>query len=243
MSKPGFALRAINLNKRFGGVVAAKDISFSLTPGELRCVIGPNGAGKSTFFALLSGIQTPDSGRILLKDQDVTKLEPFRRVRLGIGLTFQTNRTFRTMTVAENLETARGVGTTADAPYFARALDAFGLTLRMEQPAAELGHHELQWLEICMALRRGPSLLLLDEPTAGMSPAETMQTAQVLRDLNRAGLTIVVVEHDIAFVRAAAETVTVLHQGAIFAEGTVDEITARDDVRSIYLGKVRESRR
>jgi ABC-type uncharacterized transport system ATPase subunit len=240
VSEGGFVLRAINLNKRFGGVVAAKDISFSLTPGELRCVIGPNGAGKSTFFALLSGIQTPDSGRIFLNGHDVTRLEPFRRVRRGIGLTFQTNRTFHTMTVAENLETARGVGTTPDAPYFARALDAFGLTHRMDQRAAELGHHELQWLEICMALRRGPSLLLLDEPTAGMSPAETLRTAGVLRDLNASGLTIVVVEHDIAFVRAAAQTVTVLHQGAIFAEGTVDEITARDDVRSIYLGKLRE---
>ncbi len=240
MSEGGFVLRATNLNKRFGGVVAAKDISFSLTPGELRCVIGPNGAGKSTFFALLSGIQTPDSGRIFLNGHDVTRLEPFRRVRRGIGLTFQTNRTFHTMTVAENLETARGVGTTPDAPYFARALDAFGLTHRMDQRAAELGHHELQWLEICMALRRGPSLLLLDEPTAGMSPAETLRTAGVLRDLNASGLTIVVVEHDIAFVRAAAQTVTVLHQGAIFAEGTVDEITARDDVRSIYLGKLRE---
>jgi branched-chain amino acid transport system ATP-binding protein len=240
VSEGGFVLRATNLNKRFGGVVAAKDISFSLTPGELRCVIGPNGAGKSTFFALLSGIQTPDSGRIFLNGHDVTRLEPFRRVRRGIGLTFQTNRTFHTMTVAENLETARGVGTTPDAPYFARALDAFGLTHRMDQRAAELGHHELQWLEICMALRRGPSLLLLDEPTAGMSPAETLRTAGVLRDLNASGLTIVVVEHDIAFVRAAAQTVTVLHQGAIFAEGTVDEITARDDVRSIYLGKLRE---
>ena len=94
-----------------------------------------------------------------------------------------------------------------------------------------------------MALRRGPSILLLDEPTAGMSPTETMRTAEVLRELNRAGLSIVVVEHDIAFVRAVAETVTVLHQGAIFAEGTVDEITAREDVRSIYLGKVRETAR
>ncbi len=243
MSGRGSVLRATNLNKRFGGVVAAKDISFSLAAGELRCVIGPNGAGKSTFFALLCGIQSPDSGRIFLNDHDVTKLEPFRRVRLGIGLTFQTNRTFHTMTVAENLETARGVGTTADAPYFRTALDAFGLADRMDQRAAELGHHELQWLEICMALHRGPNLLLLDEPTAGMSPAETMKTARVLRDLNCAGLTIVVVEHDIAFVRAAAQTVTVLHQGAIFAEGTVDEITAREDVRAIYLGKMRERTR
>jgi branched-chain amino acid transport system ATP-binding protein len=130
-----------------------------------------------------------------------------------------------------------------DAVHFRIALAAFGLADRLDWPASHLAHHELQWLEMCMALRRGPSIVLLDEPTAGMSPTETMRTAEVLRELNKAGLSIVVVEHDIAFVRAVAETVTVLHQGAIFAEGTVDEITARDDVRSIYLGKVREKAR
>lgn len=233
-------LQAIGLHKQFGGVIAANAIDFTLSRGELRCVIGPNGAGKSTFFSLLCGIQAPDSGRILLNGHDVTKLEPFRRVRLGIGLTFQTNRAFHTMSVAENLETARRGGAADDAVHFRSALAAFGLADKLDLPASRLGHHELQWLEICMALRRGPSVLLLDEPTAGMSPTETTRTAEVLKELNRAGLAIVVVEHDIAFVRAVAQTVTVLHQGANFAEGTVDEITAREDVRSIYLGKVRE---
>jgi branched-chain amino acid transport system ATP-binding protein len=232
-------LQAVGLNKRFGGVIAANAIDFTLSSGELRCVIGPNGAGKSTFFSLLCGTQRPDSGRILLNGHDVTKLEPFRRVRRGIGLTFQTNRAFHKMSVAENLETARRGGVD-DAVHFGMALAAFGLADRLDWPASHLAHHELQWLEMCMALRRGPSVVLLDEPTAGMSPTETMRTAEVLRELNRAGLSIVVVEHDIAFVRAVAETVTVLHQGAIFAEGTVGEITAREDVRSIYLGKVRE---
>jgi branched-chain amino acid transport system ATP-binding protein len=236
-------LQAIGLHKRFGGVIAANAIDFTLSSGELRCVIGPNGAGKSTFFSLLCGIQTPDSGRILLNGHDVTKLEPFRRVRRGIGLTFQTNRAFHQMSVAENLETARRGGGGDDAVHFQIALAAFGLADRLDWPASHLAHHELQWLEMCMALRRGPSVVLLDEPTAGMSPTETMRTAEVLRELNRAGLSIVVVEHDIAFVRAAAQTVTVLHQGAIFAEGTVGEITAREDVRSIYLGKVRETAR
>ena len=240
MNGQTMVLQAHDLHKRFGGVIAANAIDFSLAPGELRCVIGPNGAGKSTFFSLLCGIQKPDRGRILLGGQDITQLEPFQRVRLGIGLTFQTNRTFHTMTVAENLETAKMGGSVADAPYFEMALGDFGLTRRLDLPASQLPHHELQWLEICMALRRGPRVLLLDEPTAGLSPAETSHTASVLRRLNGAGLSIVVVEHDVAFVRETAQTVTVLHQGAVFAEGTVAEITAREDVRSIYLGRVRE---
>ncbi len=236
------AMQAIDLHKRFGGVVAADAVDFALGAGELRCVIGPNGAGKSTFFSLLCGIQAPDSGRILLHGRDITRLKPFQRVRLGIGLTFQTNRTFHALSVAENLETARrgGASGAGDDTHFRRALAAFGLEARLALPASELPHHELQWLEICMALRRGPSVLLLDEPTAGMSPAETMRTASVLKELSRDGLAITVVEHDIAFVREVAETVTVLHQGAVFAEGTVAEITARDDVRRIYLGHARE---
>ena len=237
MSVP--VLQAIGLDKRFGGVIAAKGLNFTLQAAELRCVIGPNGAGKSTFFALLCGIVVPDAGRILLNAQDITRRKPFTRVRLGIGITFQTNRVFHAMTVAENLETARRGGEAADDTPFRAALDAFNLGGRLALPASALAHHELQWLEICMALRPGPRVLLLDEPTAGMSPVETMRTAEVLRQLNAAGLAIVVVEHDIAFVRAAAQTVTVLHQGRIFAEGSVDEITAREDVRSIYLGRVR----
>ncbi|MHB1872630.1 MAG: ATP-binding cassette domain-containing protein [Steroidobacteraceae bacterium] len=236
-------IEARGLNKRFGGVVAASAIDFILQGHELRCVIGPNGAGKSTFFSLLCGIQQPDSGSIRLNGHEVTRLEPFRRVRLGVGLTFQTNRAFHKMTVGENLETARRGGSAADAAPYRAALAAFGLGGKLALPAAQLAHHELQWLEIAMALRQGPTVLLLDEPTAGMSSAETMRTAEVLRELNAAGLAIVVVEHDIAFVRAVAQTVTVLHQGAIFAEGTVEEITAREDVRNIYLGKIREKTR
>ncbi|HTI00533.1 MAG TPA: ABC transporter ATP-binding protein [Acidisoma sp.] len=243
MSASGPVLEARGLNKRFGGVVAASAIDFTLHGHELRCVIGPNGAGKSTFFSLLCGIQKPDSGSILLHGQDVTRLEPFRRVRSGLGLTFQTNRAYHKMTVGENLETARRGGTEEDAAPYRAAISAFGLAGKQDLPAALLAHHELQWLEITMALRQGPGVLLLDEPTAGMSPNETMRTAEVLRELNAAGLAIVVVEHDIAFVRAVAQTVTVLHQGAVFAEGTVEEITAREDVRAIYLGKVREKAR
>lgn len=235
-------LQAKGLHKRFGGVVAASAIDFALRRGELRCVIGPNGAGKSTFFSLLCGIQRPDAGCILLRGRDITRLPAFQRVRLGIGLTFQTNRTFHALTVGENLETARRAGAAgpADDAHFRAAFTAFELDGHPDLPARELPHHKLQWLEICMALRRGPEILLLDEPTAGMSPGETLHTAGVLKSLSRDGLAVVVVEHDVAFVREVAETVTVLHQGAVFAEGSVADVTAREDVRRIYLGHARE---
>lgn len=235
-------LRTQGLCKRFGGVIAAADIDFSLQPGEMRCVIGPNGAGKSTFFALLCGILQPDAGRVFLNGLDVTPLPAFRRVRLGLGLTFQTNRAFHALTVGENLETARrGAGQTQDDTHFRAAYAAFGLEAMSHLPAHELPHHQLQWLEVCMALRPGPKILLLDEPTAGMSPGETMHTADVLRGLAHDGLAMVVVEHDVAFVRKVAESVTVLHQGAVFAEGSVEEVTGRADVRRIYLGRAQEA--
>jgi branched-chain amino acid transport system ATP-binding protein len=229
------------LFKRFGGVVATEDVSLEVHEHELRCIIGPNGAGKSTLFALLSGIEQPDTGRVLVKGRDVTRLPAFRRVRLGIGLTFQTNRAYHNLTVRQNLEAPLRVGR-ADRPKdaderLAFALELFGLDPHSAMLARELPHQQLQWLEIAMALVAGPDILLLDEPTAGMSPEETRQTASVLRHLNEAGLTIVVVEHDIAFVREVARAVTVLHQGRIFAEGTVETITAHEDVRRIYLGR------
>ena len=236
-------LKAERLCKRFGGVVASDNVDFSLERGEMRCVIGPNGAGKSTFFALLCGILPPDSGRVVLKGRDVTHLPAFRRVRMGLGLTFQTNRAFHALTVAENLETARRASArgTGDDAHFRAAYGAFDLAASSHLPARALPHHQLQWLEICMALRRGPDVLLLDEPTAGMSPGETMYTADVLKSLSREGLALIVVEHDVAFVRKVAETVTVLHQGAVFAEGPVEMITQREDVRQIYLGRAREA--
>jgi ABC-type uncharacterized transport system ATPase subunit len=223
--------------KRFGGIVAIDGVSLSVPAGELRCIIGPNGAGKSSLFALLCGIYRPDAGRVVQKGRDVTALPSFRRVRLGLGLTFQTNRAYHGLSVQQNLEAARPCGDAAAAARFAYALQRFDLDPSSGLPARELPHHQLQWLEIAMVLAAGPDVLLLDEPTAGLSPEETMQTAAVLQHLNRTGLTIVVVEHDVAFVREVAQRVTVLHQGRVFVEGTVGEITADSEVRRIYLGR------
>ena len=235
-------LRTERLAKRFDGVVATNDVSISVARGELRCIIGPNGAGKSTLFSLLCGIYRPDAGSVFLKGEDVTRLPAFRRVRRGLGLTFQTNRVFHRLSVRQNLRAVLQIDR-ADRPTDAEeryrfALERFGLDPDSEMPAKELPHHRLQWLEIAMVLAAGPDIVLLDEPTAGMSTDETLQTGAVLKHLNASGLTIVVVEHDVAFVRDVAQRVTVVHQGRVFAEGTVDEITEHADVRRIYLGKV-----
>jgi branched-chain amino acid transport system ATP-binding protein len=234
-------LRTEELAKRFDGVVATNGVTINIPRGELRCIIGPNGAGKSTLFSLLCGIYRPDAGRVFLKGEDVTRQPAFRRVRRGLGLTFQTNRAFHRLSVRQNLSAVLQIAR-ADRPADAEdryrfALERFALDPDSERPAMELPHHQLQWLEIAMVLAAGPDIVLLDEPTAGMSTDETLQTGAVLKHLNARGLTIVVVEHDVAFVRDVAQRVTVMHQGRVFAEGTIDEITVHADVRRIYLGK------
>jgi ABC-type uncharacterized transport system ATPase subunit len=234
-------LRTDRLAKRFGGVVATEDVTLEVARGELRCIIGPNGAGKSTLFSLLCGIDRPDAGRVFLQGLDVTDVPAFRRVRRGLGLTFQTNRAFHRLSVRQNLaavpEFARHRRARGNRDFYHLALERFALDPDSDLPARELAHHQLQWLEIVMALAADPDIILLDEPTAGMSPDETRQTAEVVKSLNARGLTIVVVEHDISFVREVAQRVTVLHQGRIFAEGTMAEITDHADVRRIYLGQ------
>ena len=239
--EPNAVIETRSLNKRFGGVVAADNVNFKVLSGELRCMIGPNGAGKSTLFAMLCGIERADSGQIFVFGQDVTRTQAFQRVRLGVGLTFQTNRAYHGLSIRENLTipqaSAKLENKEAGQARLAFALDAFELDPNDEAKAGELSHNQLQWLEIAMVLTGYPSLILLDEPTAGMAPEETQQTARVLKHLSSTGLTTVVVEHDMAFVKDVAQTVTVLHQGQIFAEGSVAEITAHEDVRKIYLGR------
>jgi branched-chain amino acid transport system ATP-binding protein len=216
----GAILEVEHLAKRFGGVVATDDVSLAIESGGVHCVIGPNGAGKSTFFSLLCGIQQPDAGRILFEGREITRLLPFARVRLGLGLTFQTNRTFGELSVRQNLAVPMALRSAEAEERYRYALERFELS------------------EILMVLAGGPRVVLLDEPTAGMSPEETSHTAKVLRHLNATGLTIVVVEHDIAFVREVASRVTVMHYGRIFADGPLADVTARQDVRDIYLGRV-----
>lgn len=232
-------LKTEKLTKRFGGLIAVDNVSISIDHGEIRCLIGPNGAGKSTFSQLVCGTHISDAGRILLNGKDITFLQPYRRIQLGIGIKFQTNRAFHNMTVSQNLSVPIGNKKTRSpsSKHFDTALASFNLSEKMNILAKELSHNQLQWLEICMALAASPDVLFLDEPTAGMSPEETHYTAQVIKTLNRNGLTIIVVEHDMVFVKEVAQKVTVLHQGAVFTEGTIEEVSSNENVKNIYLGQ------
>jgi branched-chain amino acid transport system ATP-binding protein len=232
-------LRTENLSKSFGGIRAVDHLNLALKRGELRCLIGPNGAGKSTLFALLSGLHRPDAGQIVFKGEDITNLQPFQRVRKGLCQKFQTTRIYRALSVEQNLVIAGGTSRSrrTENGKLSWALNTLGLDSEGEVPAGELSHSHQQWLEICLALATEPELLLLDEPTAGMTPEETELTARFVVNLNRQGLTVLVVEHDMAFVRYIAQRVTVLHYGRIFTEGSLDEIESNHEVRRIYLGE------
>jgi len=232
-------LETRNLSKSFGGIRAINNLSFSLKIGELRCLIGPNGAGKSTFFNLLTGLYRPDFGEIYFKGEQITNIQTFQRVRQGISLKFQTTRIYLNLTVEENLQiprrTLRGRGENRERLKW--ALEVFGLDRYMDYNVKGLGHGHQQWLEICLALATVPEILLLDEPTSGITSEETSHTAKFVKALNKTGISILVVEHDMAFVRQIESLVTILHQGSIFAEGSISEIEANKEVRSIYLGE------
>ena len=231
-------LETRHLDKHFGGLHVTADVNFRLEPGEIHCLIGPNGAGKSTFFRLLLGEHSPSRGQILYAGEDITALKPFDRVRRGMSVKFQVPGIFGALTVRHNLAIAlqhhlEGHSLEAE---IARLIDFLNLKDETEQTAGNLSHGQKQWLEIGMAIALKPRLLLLDEPTAGMSSGETQATGEIVRNLNAGGVTVLAVEHDMDFVRQVATRVTVLHLGRIFAQGTIDEIVADERVAEIYLG-------
>ena len=231
-------LETRHLDKHFGGLHVTNDISFAMAPGEIHCLIGPNGAGKSTFFRLLLGEHSPSAGQILYAGTDITALKPYERVRRGISVKFQVPGIFAALTVRHNLGIAlqhhlEGQSLAAEID---RLLSFLNLEAEAAQQAGNLSHGQKQWLEIGMAIALKPRLLLLDEPTAGMSPGETRATGEIVRTLNAEGVSVLAVEHDMDFVRQVASRVTVLHLGRIFAQGTIDEIVADERVAEIYLG-------
>jgi urea ABC transporter ATP-binding protein UrtD len=236
----GELLRTEGLSKRFRGLIANDNIDFSLQAGEIRCLIGPNGAGKTTFISMISAHLPPSSGRIWFKGQDVTTLPVYRRAQMGIARKFQTPSVFEHLTVYDNLELA-ALGKSASVPRRkARIEEVLELTrLHGERAAvaAALSHGQRQWLEIGMLLANRAELLLLDEPTAGMTSEETRATGELIRTLATIHhVSVIIIEHDINFVRGLKVPVTVLHLGRVLLQGSFDEVSENDQVRNVYLG-------
>ncbi|MET0971732.1 MAG: ABC transporter ATP-binding protein [Tardiphaga sp.] len=231
-------LETRDLNKRFGGLHVTANVNFALDDGELHCLIGPNGAGKSTFFRLILGEHLPSSGHIIYAGEDITAMKSFQRIRRGMSVKFQVPGIFKALSARQNLEIAlqHHLESASLAAEVDRLLSFLNLSDVGPQYAGNLSHGQKQWLEIGMAISLKPKLLLLDEPTAGMSPAETHATGEIVKTLNADGVTVLAVEHDMSFVRQVARRVTVLHLGKIFAQGTIDEIVADERVAEIYLG-------
>lgn len=227
------------VSKRFGGLTAVSDVDLSIDEGEIHCLIGPNGAGKSTLFKLIVGIYQPTAGSILFSKTDITGERPYVRVQRGMSIKMQAPSVFKELPVRQNLDVAlqQKQGGNDIAVERERLLRLLDLAADADKPAGALAHGQQQWLEIGMALALRPRLLLLDEPTAGMSPEETHRTGELIKSLNRDGMTVIVVEHDMAFVRQIAQRVTVLHLGRIFAGGTIEQVVNDPRVAEIYLGK------
>jgi branched-chain amino acid transport system ATP-binding protein len=244
-------LQVENVTKRFGSLVAVNSVSMTVEPGELRAVIGPNGAGKTTFFNLISGFQTPSSGRIIFAGADVTRLPPARRVWRGMARTFQITEVFPELTVRENLQIAVEVASgfrlriwqSVEAANNVEAridelLAMSGLIGKAGRLVGELSHGDQRATEIMMALALKPRLLLLDEPTAGMGDQETYDITQLIRKLHHdQKLSMVLIEHDMRVVFHLADRIMVLAEGNMLAEGTPHEITANEAVQTAYLGK------
>jgi branched-chain amino acid transport system ATP-binding protein len=246
-------LRVERLTKHFGGLAALNGVSLNVEQGERRAIIGPNGAGKTTLFNLLSGEFPASRGHVYYGGQDITSLPPYERARLGVARTFQRNNLFLGLSVWENVRLAghgvKGVGPRAFAsaqstPFdlVEASLKRVGLTEQSHALAHTLSYGEQRQLEVAIALATQPKLLLLDEPAAGMSPAETNRLMATLRELPRS-LTLLIIEHDMDVVFGLAERVTVLHYGQVLADGTVEQVRNDPRVLEVYLGTGEQSHR
>jgi urea transport system ATP-binding protein len=232
----------------FDGFRAINDLSLELAPGEMRAIIGPNGAGKTTMMDIITGKTRPDVGEVLFDrgSIDLTTKDEAAIAQLGIGRKFQKPTVFENHTVEDNvllaLKADRSVRgnlfwrPNGDARRIAETLKTIGLSAHRHRLAGSLSHGQKQWLEIGMLIAQDPKLLLVDEPVAGMSDAETMTTAELLKDIAK-DHTLIVVEHDMEFVRRLGVKVTVLHEGSVLAEGSIEEVSANERVVEVYLGR------
>jgi urea transport system ATP-binding protein len=233
----------------FDGFKALRELSLTIAPGEMRAIIGPNGAGKTTMMDVITGKTTPDDGTVFFDGTiDLTRHDEADIAELGIGRKFQKPTVFESHTVDDNLLLAlkadRSVKGTLwwwTAPDHRNRIDDILETIRLsgarDTLAANLSHGQKQWLEIGMLLAQDPKLLLVDEPVAGMTDAETVETAELLKRIQAQGRSVVVVEHDMSFVRALGVRVTCLHEGSVLAEGSIDEVSANPKVVEVYLGR------
>jgi urea transport system ATP-binding protein len=235
----------------FDGFRALDGVNLSIEDGELRFLIGPNGAGKTTLVDVVTGLTKPSSGQVWFAGDEITGAKEHQIVRRGIGRSFQTPTVFDSLSVLENIDLAasfrrrltallrRG---SAPAEGVDETLERIGLQKVARLPAGTLSHGQKQWLEIGMLLVQNPRLLMLDEPVAGMSPQERIDTGALLQELAGGGRTVVVIEHDMAFLRRVARNVTVLHEGKVLSEGTVAQVQSDPRVREVYLGRSRDER-
>jgi urea transport system ATP-binding protein len=234
----------------FDGIRVLDDLSLSLQSGELRFLIGPNGAGKTTLIDVITGKTRPHAGNVTFDGHDALRMQPFQLARLGMGRKFQTPAIFSSLTVRDNLEIAGGFAdmgvrlmrsaTRALAERIQEVLDLTQLTPEADTRAGVLAHGQQQWLEIGMLLMQSPKLMLLDEPVAGLTRAERDRTSALLRRVQER-CAILIVEHDMAFVRQFDATVTVLHQGRVLVEGPMAAVQKDERVVEVYLGKLEEA--
>jgi branched-chain amino acid transport system ATP-binding protein len=236
MSEP--ILRVDGLSKRFGGLLALDNVSFTVQAGTALGIIGPNGSGKSTLFENISGGQRPSGGSVWFQGRNVTRLQAHDRCALGIARTFQLVETFGQMSVFDNVVVAamlrRGKGAAHD--YTSELLSKLGLARRSDQPAGELSASELRRLDVARALATEPSLLLLDEPLAGLGDDEIERTFEMLRELRAGGLTVVIIEHRLEALFGFVSHAVALDAGRVIAAGTADEVQADPGVIEAYLG-------
>ncbi|HEU4701754.1 MAG TPA: urea ABC transporter ATP-binding protein UrtD [Conexibacter sp.] len=240
-----------DLRVSFGGFHAIDGVDLTVENHEVRFLIGPNGAGKTTLVDAITGLVKPASGSIAFEGAALTGRREHEIVRRGVGRTFQTPTVFEQLTVLENVDVAesfriglrrllrrrRGMS-----DGVAAALDAVGLSALADEPAGTLSHGQRQWLEVAMVLCQGPRLLLLDEPVAGMTGEERIRTGELVTKIAAEGTTVLVIEHDMDFVRRYATRVTVMHEGRILTEGSVAEVQQDETVREVYLGRPRDAR-
>ena len=250
---PNPLLRVDNLVRRFGGITATDNLSMEVVPGELHAIIGPNGAGKTTLFNAIAGMVTPTSGRIMFDGHDITKLPPHRRAQLGISRTFQITNLFPTLSVQDNMILAlRGLSPrkfslfgrpdtdSVEARRISAALGAARIAERADVTVKELSYGEQRQLEIALSLVTTPTMLLLDEPAAGLSPSERSMVAQIIRSLDRE-ITVVLIEHDMDLALGLVDFVTCMFEGRILVEEAPEGIRRNKKVQEVYLGKPRHA--